>query len=286
MGAGEEAQDLHHRSGRLHREPPRQEAQGGGALHRGLRLEEKRAHARGDVLQRVPPRGPPRLRQLHEGLQGLRARFQPRGRHGWHGFHPKQPRRDHVQQHHDLLQRFGGRQEVRRQEGLLRLLRLHLPGAQADRRRGRGGGLKESDAWPAAPQDAYGLEKLYAEEICRHYGRDFGFETRIARFHNIYGPQGTWRGGREKAPAAFCRKVAANSTKFEMWGDGKQTRSFTYIDDCVEGIMRLFNSDCTEVLNIGSDEMVSMNGMAETIMEIGNKTLEIVHIPGPEGVRG
>merc|ERR1719506_1535287 len=147
-------------------------------------------------------------------------------------------------------------------------------------------GLKESDAWPAAPQDAYGLEKLYAEEICRHYGRDFGFETRIARFHNVYGPQGTWRGGREKAPAAFCRKVAANSTKFEMWGDGKQTRSFTYIDDCVDGIMRLFNSDCTEVLNLGSDEMVSMNEMADMIMGISNKKLSVEHIPGPEGVRG
>merc|ERR1719160_1165377 len=104
-------------------------------------------------------------------------------------------------------------------------------------------GLKESDAWPAAPQDAYGLEKLYAEEICKHYGRDFGFEARIARFHNIYGPQGTWRGGREKAPAAFCRKIAANTEKFEMWGDGKQTRSFTYIDDCVEGILKLMTSD-------------------------------------------
>jgi GDP-D-mannose 3',5'-epimerase len=147
-------------------------------------------------------------------------------------------------------------------------------------------GLKESDAWPAAPQDAYGLEKLYAEEICKHYGNDFGFEARIARFHNIYGPQGTWRGGREKAPAAFCRKIAANSTALEMWGDGNQTRSFTYIDDCVEGIMRLFNSECTEVLNLGSDEMISMNDMAAMIMEIGDKKLEITHIPGPEGVRG
>lgn len=122
----------------------------------------------------------------------------------------------------------------------------------------------------------------------KHFGRDFGFVSRIARdrFHNIYGPQGTLRGGREKAPAAFCRKIAANTVKFEMWGDGMQTRSFTYIDDCVEGIMRLFNSECTEVLNLGSDEMVSMNDMAKTIMEIGEKTLEIEHIPGPEGVRG
>eukprot|EP00658_Telonema_sp_P-2_P023337 TRINITY_DN1934_c0_g1_i1.p1 TRINITY_DN1934_c0_g1~~TRINITY_DN1934_c0_g1_i1.p1 ORF type:complete len:356 (-),score=130.78 TRINITY_DN1934_c0_g1_i1:227-1294(-) len=147
-------------------------------------------------------------------------------------------------------------------------------------------GLKESDAWPAAPQDAYGLEKLYAEEVCKHYGRDFGFEARIARFHNIYGPQGTWRGGREKAPAAFCRKIAANTDKFEMWGDGKQTRSFTYIDDCVEGILKLMTSDCEQVLNIGSDEMVSMNQMADMIMEIADKKLVIEHIPGPEGVRG
>merc|ERR1712072_343148 len=150
-----------------------------------------------------------------------------------------------------------------------------------------GWGLKESDAWPAEPQDAYGLEKLVSEELCKHYGQDIAeMEFRIARFHNIYGPQGTWRGGREKAPAAFCRKVAANSTKFEMWGDGKQTRSFTYIDDCVDGIMRLFNSDCLEVLNLGSDEMVSMNQMAEMIMGIAGKELQVEHIPGPEGVRG
>lgn len=147
-------------------------------------------------------------------------------------------------------------------------------------------GLRESDAWPAAPQDAYGLEKLYAEEIVTHYGRDFGFETRIARYHNIYGPQGTWEGGREKAPAAMCRKIAANATEMEMWGDGKQTRSFTFIDDCVEGTLRLFHSDCKTVLNMGSDEMVSMNEMASIIMGIAEKKLSIKHIDGPEGVRG
>eukprot|EP00656_Telonema_subtile_P030995 TRINITY_DN3395_c0_g1_i1.p1 TRINITY_DN3395_c0_g1~~TRINITY_DN3395_c0_g1_i1.p1 ORF type:complete len:358 (-),score=117.23 TRINITY_DN3395_c0_g1_i1:249-1322(-) len=147
-------------------------------------------------------------------------------------------------------------------------------------------GLKEADAWPAAPQDAYGLEKLYAEEVCRHYGKDFGFETRVARFHNVYGPQGTWRGGREKAPAAFCRKIAANTGSFPMWGDGKQTRSFTYIEDCVVGIIKQMVSDCQEVLNIGSDEMVSMNHMADIIMKIAGKELAIEHIPGPEGVRG
>jgi len=146
--------------------------------------------------------------------------------------------------------------------------------------------LKESDAWPAQPQDAYGLEKLVSEECCKHYGKDFGIEFRIARFHNIYGPQGTWKGGREKAPAAFCRKVLCSDKEFEMWGDGKQTRSFCYIDDCVEGIIRLMQSDFREPLNLGSDEMVSMNDMAKTIMSYEGKGLSIKHIPGPEGVRG
>lgn len=149
-----------------------------------------------------------------------------------------------------------------------------------------GGGLKESDAWPAQPQDAYGLEKLASEEICKHYGQDFGIETRIARFHNIYGPHGTWKGGREKAPAAFCRKLLASTAEFEMWGDGKQTRSFTFIDDCVEGILRITKSDCREPLNLGSTEMVSMNQMAEMVMNFEGKKLPIKHIPGPEGVRG
>ena len=119
-----------------------------------------------------------------------------------------------------------------------------------------GGGLKEEHAWPAQPQDAYGLEKLASEELCKHYGKDFGIETRIARFHNIYGPYGTWKGGREKAPAAFCRKALAATTEVEMWGDGLQTRSFTFIDDCVEGILRLTKSDVKEPVNLGSSEMV------------------------------
>lgn len=146
--------------------------------------------------------------------------------------------------------------------------------------------LKESDAWPAEPQDAYGLEKLVTEELCKHYYKDFGIETRIARFHNIYGPFGTWKGGREKAPAAFCRKVLTSSQEFEMWGDGKQTRSFTFIDECVEGVLRLMKSTFREPINIGSDECVSMNEMAETVMSIDGKQLPIKHIPGPEGVRG
>jgi len=149
-----------------------------------------------------------------------------------------------------------------------------------------GAGLKEADAWPAQPQDAYGLEKLASEEVYKHYQLDFGIQTRIARFHNIYGPFGTWKGGREKAPAAFCRKAATATTEVEMWGDGKQTRSFTYIDDCVEGILRLTKSDFAEPVNLGSDEMVSMNEMQEMTLRFANKALPIKHIPGPEGVRG
>merc|ERR1711939_1233135 len=140
-------------------------------------------------------------------------------------------------------------------------------------------GLKESDAWPAAPQDAYGLEKLASEEIAIHYGKDFKMETRIARFHNIYGPYGTWKGGREKAPAAFCRKVLTSKDELEMWGDGKQTRSFTYIDDCVEGILRITKSDFMEPLNLGSDEMVSMNEMMGMTKGFEGNTLKIRHIP-------
>jgi GDP-D-mannose 3',5'-epimerase len=148
-------------------------------------------------------------------------------------------------------------------------------------------GLKEDDAWPANPQDAYGLEKLVAEELCKWYGKDFPeIQFRIARFHNIYGPHGTWKGGREKAPAAFCRKAITSTTEFEMWGDGKQTRSFCYIDDCVEGILRIFHSDVKEPLNLGSEEMVSMNEMAELALGFAGKKIPIKHIPGPEGVRG
>jgi len=151
-------------------------------------------------------------------------------------------------------------------------------------------GLKESDAWPAAPQDAYGLEKIASEELCKYYNKDFKIEFRIGRFHNIYGPQGTWKGGREKAPAAFCRKArcCTPETQFEMWGDGKQTRSFCYIDDCVEGVCRLMESDFREPLNIGSDEMVSMVDMGHMALDYAGKkdTVKIHHIPGPEGVRG
>jgi GDP-D-mannose 3',5'-epimerase len=148
-------------------------------------------------------------------------------------------------------------------------------------------GLKEDDAWPAQPQDAYGLEKLMTEELLMHYDADFGMEARIGRFHNIYGPCGTWKGGREKAPASFCRKALTSTVEFEMWGNGLQTRSFCYVDDAVEGILRLTVSDYKKPLNIGSDEMVSMNMMADLAMSFdGANKVPIKHIPGPEGVRG
>ena len=151
-------------------------------------------------------------------------------------------------------------------------------------------GLKESDAWPAQPQDAYGLEKLVTEELCKHYRRDYGLETRIARLHNVYGPLGTYQGGREKAPAAFCRKVATAKRDgldtIEMWGDGEQTRSFCWVGDCVEGLWRLMQSDYTEPLNIGSDRLISMNDLARIVMRIAGVDLDIRHIDGPQGVRG
>jgi GDP-D-mannose 3',5'-epimerase len=147
-------------------------------------------------------------------------------------------------------------------------------------------GLTENMAWPARPQDTYGLEKLYAEEMAIAYAKDFPIKTRMARYHNVYGPRGTWKGGREKVPAAFCRKAAVSTTEFEMWGDGKQTRSFMFIDDCVVGSVRIMLSDCAEPLNLGSDEMVDMNEFAKIAMSFADKDLPIKHIPGPEGVRG
>lgn len=153
-------------------------------------------------------------------------------------------------------------------------------------------GLKEGDAWPAQPQDAYGLEKLFCEEACRHYALDFGLDVRIARFHNVYGPRGTWKGGREKAPAALCRKVAASADgeAVELWGDGLQTRSFVYVDDLVEGVLRLMACEGLapgSPLNLGTEEMVSMNDLAETVIAISGKRLGVHHDPkGPQGVRG
>jgi GDP-D-mannose 3',5'-epimerase len=149
--------------------------------------------------------------------------------------------------------------------------------------------LKEEDAYPASPQDAYGWEKLLAERLCLYYTGEFGLETRIVRFHNIYGPYGTYDGGREKVPAALCRKVAAVEPggEIEVWGDGEQTRSFCYVDDCVEGIYRLMESDYREPLNLGSEEMVTVNELARMIVDVSGKDgITLRHVDGPQGVRG
>lgn len=149
-------------------------------------------------------------------------------------------------------------------------------------------GLKEEMAYPAGPDSEYGWEKLFSERLYFAFMKNYGIDVRIARFHNIFGPEGAWSDGREKAPAAFCRKVAEaeDGSTIEMWGDGKQTRSFLYIDECLEGVRRLMESDFHGPVNIGSDEMVSINQLAEYVMEISRKKLKINHIPGPLGVRG
>jgi GDP-D-mannose 3', 5'-epimerase len=148
----------------------------------------------------------------------------------------------------------------------------------------------EDSAYPAMPDSEYGWEKLFSERLYLAYHRNYGMEVRIARYHNIFGPEGTWRGGREKAPAALCRKVAVakltGQDYIEVWGDGKQTRSFLYIDECIEGTIRLMRSDWTGPVNIGSEEMVTIDQLAEMIMEIAGVKLEIRHVPGPQGVRG
>ena len=135
-------------------------------------------------------------------------------------------------------------------------------------------GLKESDAYPADPEDGYGWEKLFSERMCRHFNEDFGLDTRVVRYHNIYGPIGTFDGGREKAPAALCRKIIlakkANLKEIDVWGDGEQTRSFLYIDDCIKGTLDVFNNDTSEVFNVGSEEQVSINQMIEIIEGIAN----------------
>ncbi|HEY6057861.1 MAG TPA: NAD-dependent epimerase/dehydratase family protein [Candidatus Limnocylindrales bacterium] len=149
--------------------------------------------------------------------------------------------------------------------------------------------LREEDAYPADPQDAYGWEKLVTEKLCQYYASDYGLATRTVRFHNIYGPYGTYDGGREKAPAALCRKIALveDGGEIEIWGDGEQTRSFCYIDDCVEGIHRLMQSDHGDPLNLGTDEMVSINELARIIVGIsGKRDISIRHVDGPQGVRG
>lgn len=151
--------------------------------------------------------------------------------------------------------------------------------------------LKESDAYPAMPEDGYGWEKLFSERMCRHFREDFGIQTRVARYHNVYGPDGTWEGGREKAPAAVCRKVIEakhrGTGKIEIWGDGKQTRSFTFIDDCVKGTMSLLQSDIMDPLNIGSSELVTINELVDIAEAIaGVKLTRSYNLSAPKGVNG
>ena len=152
-------------------------------------------------------------------------------------------------------------------------------------------GLKEADAYPAEPEDGYGWEKLFSERMCRHFTEDFNLDTRIVRYHNIFGPLGTYDGGREKAPAALCRKIInakINKKKeIEVWGDGEQTRSFLYIEDCIEGTLKVFNSNSNNVFNVGSDEQVSINQMIEIIENIANyKVKKNYDLSKPKGVRG
>jgi len=151
--------------------------------------------------------------------------------------------------------------------------------------------LKESDAYPADPEDGYGWEKLFSERMCRHFTEDFGFVTRVARYHNVYGPHGTWTGGREKAPAALCRKIAeakiSGNHEIEIWGDGGQTRTFMYVDDCVEGTLKIMGSDIDVPVNLGSAEMVTINGLVDVIEDIaGIRVARRYDLAAPKGVRG
>ncbi|MGD0084933.1 MAG: NAD-dependent epimerase/dehydratase family protein [Acidimicrobiales bacterium] len=151
--------------------------------------------------------------------------------------------------------------------------------------------LREEDAYPALPEDGYGWEKLFSERMCRHFSDEFGVATRVARYHNVFGPLGTWDGGREKAPAAICRKVAqaklSGNLEMEIWGDGEQTRSFMYIDDCVEGTLRLTESECSEPLNLGSSRLVTINQLVDIVEGIAGVKLKRTHnLAAPQGVRG
>ena len=152
-------------------------------------------------------------------------------------------------------------------------------------------GLKEEDAYPAEPEDGYGWEKLFSERMCRHFNEDFKIKTRVVRYHNIYGPLGTFGGGREKAPAALCRKIIEaklnKKNKIDVWGDGEQTRSFLYVDDCIEATLKVFNSNFTNVFNVGSEEQVSINQMIDIIEEVAKYKVERKYLNNmPKGVRG
>jgi len=151
--------------------------------------------------------------------------------------------------------------------------------------------LKEEDAYPAMPEDGYGWEKLFSERMCRHFREDYGLETRVARFHNVYGPLGTWTGGREKAPAAICRKVLeakiSGEHEIEIWGDGRQTRSFMYVDDCTQGVVKIFDSDILEPINLGSSELVTINQLVDVAEDLaGVKLKRIYNLGAPKGVNG
>lgn len=151
--------------------------------------------------------------------------------------------------------------------------------------------LKEEDAYPAMAEDGYGWEKLFSERMCRHFREDFGLYTRVARFHNVYGPHGTWEGGREKAPAATCRKIIHakenGETEVEIWGDGKQTRSFMYIDDCIKGVLAIMDSNILEPINLGSDELTTIEGLYDMVEEIAGVKLKHTHnLTAPKGVNG
>ena len=149
--------------------------------------------------------------------------------------------------------------------------------------------LKEEDAWPAEPEEGYGLEKLFMEKLCEYYYKDYGFESRIVRFHNVFGPLGTYDGGKEKAPAALCRKIALaeDGSSIEVWGDGEQTRSFMYVDDCVEGIYRIGQSEFRDPLNLGTDRLVTINELVDIVAAIAGKKIEKNHdVSQPQGVRG
>jgi nucleoside-diphosphate-sugar epimerase len=152
-------------------------------------------------------------------------------------------------------------------------------------------GLREDDAYPALPEDGYGWEKLFSERMCRHFSEDFGLRTRVARYHNVYGPHGAWSGGREKAPAAICRKVAeaklSGHHEIEVWGDGEQTRSFMFIDDCLDGTLKIMRSDIDEPINLGSSEMVTINQLIDIVGEIAGIKVERRYLlDAPQGVRG
>ena len=152
-------------------------------------------------------------------------------------------------------------------------------------------GLKETDAYPADPEDGYGWEKLFSERMCRHFNEDYGLYVRVVRYHNVYGPLGTYDGGREKAPAALCRKIIkakiSNQDKIDDWGDGEQTRSFMYIDDCIDGTLKVFENNFTDIFNIGSEEQVSINQMINIIENISNhKVKKNYQLEKPKGVRG